>query len=251
MGAFAEMLDSFEVGKSFGTRQLVFVLFTHFSYKSHNQGLIVSKCSKVGVKMWFKWTKYSDQTNFEPKVLYEGNQGHWNVFRIMFTWSKYLSVAAFFRPKYRNSLAMKIYKKHGHHVTCLANMADPYQVSLTYSYNLHLGIMIQISEWGWIRKRRFNTKFTPHILVLHIRFKRWFKWTHILGSNDWYNTFGVIFRIKPRYLFQTWTWTLWYNQAQKSNWLTKDWEWLYWPTEILKLWTQSDWLTHDSCTGSN
>ncbi len=25
---------------------------------------------------------------------------------------------------------------------------------------------------------------------------------------------GVIFRFKPRYLVQTWTWTLWYNQAQ-------------------------------------
>ncbi len=68
-------------------------------------GLIVSKCSKVGVKMWFKWTKYSDQTNFEPKVLYERNQGHWNIFTIRFTWSKYLGVAAFLRPKYRNSLA--------------------------------------------------------------------------------------------------------------------------------------------------
>ncbi len=45
----------------------------------HHKGLIVSKCSKVGVRMWFKWTKYSDQTNFEPKVLYEWNQGHWNV----------------------------------------------------------------------------------------------------------------------------------------------------------------------------
>ncbi len=74
--------------------------------------------------------------------------------------------------------------------------------------------MIQISEWGWIWKRWFNTKFTPQIVVLHIRVKRWLKWTYILGSNDWYNTFGVIFRFKPRYLVQTWTWTLWYNQAQ-------------------------------------
>ncbi len=62
--------------------------------------------------------------------------------------------------------------------------------------------MIQISEWGWIWRRWFNTKFTPQTLVLHIRVKRWFKWTHILGSNDWYNTFGVIFRFKPRYLVQ-------------------------------------------------
>ncbi len=37
---------------------------------------------------------------------------------------KYLGVAAFLRPKYRNSLLMKIYKRHSHHVTCLANMAD-------------------------------------------------------------------------------------------------------------------------------
>ncbi len=87
------------------------------------------------------------------------------------------------------------------------------QVSLTYSYNLHLWIMIQISEWGWIRKRWFNTKFTPQCVVLHIRVNKWFKWTHILGSNDWYNTFGVIFKVTPRYLVQTWTWTLWYNQA--------------------------------------
>ncbi len=73
--------------------------------------------------------------------------------------------------------------------------------------------MIQISEWGWIWKRWFNTKFTPQILVLHNRVIKWLKWTHIVGSNDWYNTFGVIFRFKPRYLVQTWTWTLWYNQA--------------------------------------
>ncbi len=52
------------------------------------------------------------------------------------------------------------------------------------------------------------------MLVLHIRIKKWFKWTHIVGSNDRYNTFGVIFRFKPRYLFQIWIWTLWYNQAQ-------------------------------------
>ncbi len=80
-------------------------------------------------------------------------------------------------------------------------------------YNLHLGIMIQISEWGCIRKIWFNTKFTPQIVVLYIRVRKWFKWTHILGSNDWYNTFGVIFRFKPRYLVQTWTWTIWYNQS--------------------------------------
>ncbi len=178
-------------------------------------GLIVSKCSKVGIKIWFKWTKYSDQTNFEPKVLYEWNQGNWNVFRIRFTWSKYLGVAAFLRHKYRNSLVMKIYKRRSHHVTCLANMADTVRYVLTYSYNLHLGIMIQISEWGWIWKRWFNTKFTPHILVLHIRVKKWFKWTHIVVSNDWYNTFGVMFMFKPRYLVQTWTWNLWYNQAQQ------------------------------------
>ncbi len=65
-------------------------------------------------------------------------------------------------------------------------------------------------------KRWFNTKFTPQVLVLHIRFKKWFKWTHILGSNDWYNTFAVIFRFKPRCLFQTWTWTIWYNKAQMA-----------------------------------
>ncbi len=76
--------------------------------------------------------------------------------------------------------------------------------------------MIQISQWGWIRKRWFNTKFTPQILVLHIRVKKWFKWAHILGSNDWYITFGVIFTFKARYLVQTWTWTLWYNQAQRG-----------------------------------
>ncbi len=45
-------------------------------------------------------------------------------------------------------------------------------VALICSYNLHLGIMIQISEWGWIPKRWFNTKFTPHILVLHIKDKK-------------------------------------------------------------------------------
>ncbi len=101
--------------------------------------------------MWFKWTKYSNQTNVEPKVLYEQNQGHWNVFRIKFTWSKYLGVAVFFRPKYRNSLVMKIYKRRSHHGTCLVNMADSH-VSLTYSYNLHLGVMIQISEWGGSEK---------------------------------------------------------------------------------------------------
>ncbi len=110
-------------------------------------GLIVSKCSKVGAKMWFKWTKYSDQTNFELEVLYEWNQGHWNVFRVRCTWSKYVTGATFLRPKYRNSLVMKIscdlLGKHGWHS----------QVNLTYSYNRHLGIMIQISEWGWIRKK--------------------------------------------------------------------------------------------------
>ncbi len=73
--------------------------------------------------------------------------------------------------------------------------------------------MIQISEWGWLRKRWFNTKFTHQILVLHIRVKKWLKWTYILGSNDWYNTFSVTFRFKPRYLVQTWNWILWYNQA--------------------------------------
>ncbi len=155
--------------------------------------------------MWFKWTKYSDQTNFEPKWMKSGSL-EW--FWIRFTWSKYLGIAAFFKPKYQNSLVMKIYKRRSHHVTCLANMADTARVSLTYSYNLHLGIMIQISEWGWIPKIWFNTKFTPQILVLHIRVKTWFKWTHILGSNNWYNTFGVIFRFKSRYLVQTWTWTL-------------------------------------------
>ncbi len=41
--------------------------------------MIVSKGSQVGVKIWLKWTKYSDQTNFEPKVLYERNQGLWNI----------------------------------------------------------------------------------------------------------------------------------------------------------------------------
>ncbi len=59
--------------------------------------------------MWFKWTKYSDQTNFETKVLYERNQGHWLVFRIRLTWTKYLGVAAFLRPKYQNSLVIKLY----------------------------------------------------------------------------------------------------------------------------------------------
>ncbi len=90
--------------------------YTHWptSIALRHLGLIVSKCSKVGVRMWFKSTKHSDQTNFEPKVLYEWNQGHWNV----------LGVAAFLRPKYRNSLVMKIYKRRSHHVTCLANMAD-------------------------------------------------------------------------------------------------------------------------------
>ncbi len=90
-------------------------------------GALGPECIKVFkscVKMWFKWTKYSDQTNFEPKVFHEANQRHWNVFRIRFTWSKYLYVAAFLRPNYWNSLAMKIYKRHGHHVNCLANMVD-------------------------------------------------------------------------------------------------------------------------------
>ncbi len=97
------------------------------------RGLIVSKCWKVGVKMWFKWTKYSDKTNCEPKVLYERNQRHWNVFRVRFTWSKYLCVAAFLRPKYQNSLVMKIYKRCIHHVTCLANMADTNLWTLWYN----------------------------------------------------------------------------------------------------------------------
>ncbi len=82
-------------------------------------------------------------------------------------------------------------------------------------------LQLQSPSWNYdrnirIRKRWFNTKFTPQILVLHIRVKKWFTWTHMLGSNDWYNTFGVIFRFKPRYLVQTWTWTLWHNQALKS-----------------------------------
>ncbi len=48
------------------------IVFSHL-------GLFVSKCSKVSVKIWFKLTKYSDETNFEPKVLYERNQSHWNI----------------------------------------------------------------------------------------------------------------------------------------------------------------------------
>ncbi len=78
-------------------------------------------------------------------------------------------------------------------------------------------LQLQAPSWNYdpnIRMRLDPKKMVQHqvytqILVLHIRVK----WTHSLGSNDWYNTFGVIFRFKPRYLVQTWNWTLWYNQA--------------------------------------
>ncbi len=72
--------------------------------------------SKSDVKMWFKWTKYSDQTNFESSIVWT-KSGSLNVFRIRFTSSKYLGLVAFLWPKYRNSLVMKIYKRHSHHLT--------------------------------------------------------------------------------------------------------------------------------------
>ncbi len=79
---------------------------------------LVLKCGS------YIWTKYSDQTNFEPKVLYERNHDHWNVFKVRFAWFKYLGVAAFLRSKYQNSLVIKIYKRRSHHVTCLANISE-------------------------------------------------------------------------------------------------------------------------------
>ncbi len=73
------------------------------------------------------------------------------------------------------NIRTEIYKRRSHHVTCFGKHGWHSQVSLTYSYNLHLGIMIQISEWGWIPKRWFNTRFTSQILVLHIRVKMCFQ----------------------------------------------------------------------------
>ncbi len=60
--------------------------------------------------MWFKWTKYSDQTNFEAKYCMNKIRIHWKVLRVRFTWSKYMGVAAFLWPKYQNSIVMKIDK---------------------------------------------------------------------------------------------------------------------------------------------
>ncbi len=174
----------------------------HWKYLNTCQGLIVSKCSKVGVKMWFKWTKYSDQTNFEPNVLYERNQGHWNIWVLLpfldtnigtLRWWKYIKYIVIMWLAWQTWLIQP----------------GKFNIQLqSPSWNYDPNIRMRLDP-----KKMVQHQITPQILVLHIRVKKWFKSTHIMASYDWYNTFGVIFRFKPKYLVQTWMWTLWYNQA--------------------------------------
>ncbi len=157
------------------------------------QGLIGSKGSKVGVKMWFKWTKYSDQTNFESKVLYERNKGHWSVFRIRFTWSKYLGVAVFLRPKYWNSLVMKMYKRRSHYVNCLANMAD----TARGKFNL------QLQSPSWNYDPNFRMRLDLKKMVQHQDYTwsatRWYFWGRAhnacIASQALYHV--MIYRLYP------------------------------------------------------
>ncbi len=116
-------------------------------------------CMYVCMYVFYSASLYNVQYNKGTLLIH--------VFRIRFTWSKYLSVAAFLRPKYRNSLVMKIYKD-------IVTMWLPWKTWLTQPDRFNL----QLQSPSWNYDPNIRMCMDPKKMVQHQVYTRNIGVTH-------------------------------------------------------------------------